>query len=175
MVARFSPQKDHFLLLRALAGLRGLPWELCLVGGGEREEAVRREALRLGLGGRVRFFGERRDVPEILAGAHVFVLASRWEGLPLTVLEAMRAGLPVVAADVGGVREAVAHGETGLLFPRGDAGALRRCLELLIAGPAERARLGAAGYARWQKEFTLERMLKETEAVYRAVLEGGGR
>jgi glycosyltransferase involved in cell wall biosynthesis len=174
MVARFSPQKDHPLLLRALAGLRELPWELWLVGGGEREGAVRREALRLDLGDRVRFFGERRDVPEILAAGHVFVLASRWEGLPLTVLEAMRAGLPVVAADVGGVREAVVHGETGLLFPRGDAGALRRCLELLIASPAERVRLGAAGRARWEKEFTLERMLKETEAVYRAVLEGGG-
>ena len=175
MVARFAAQKDHALVLRALAGLGELEWELWLVGGGELEEKARREAESLGLGGRVRFFGVRHDVPELLAQCHVFVLASNWEGLPLTILEAMRAGLPVVASDVGGVREAVADGETGFVVPRGDEVFLRERLRLLLASPELRARMGAAGYARWRQQFTLERMLARTQAVYREVLEASRR
>lgn len=171
MVARFSPPKDHFLLLEALAGLVDLDWELWLVGGGELQQRARAEARRLGLCGRVRFLGVRHDVPQLLSRCHLFVLASRWEGLPLTVLEAMRAGLPVVASDVGGVSEAVVEGKTGFLVPRGDVLAMRERLRLLIQDPGLRARFGAAGRDRWEKKFRLERMLKETEAVYREVLE----
>ncbi|MGQ9532872.1 MAG: glycosyltransferase family 4 protein [Desulfotomaculales bacterium] len=175
MVARFEAPKDHLLLFRALSGLAAPDWELWLAGDGRLEEKARREAARLGLGDRVRFLGPRRDVPELLARCHVFVLTSHWEGLPLTVLEAMRAGLPVVASDVGGVREAVADGETGFLVPRGAVTRLRERLRLLLEDPALRARLGAAGYARWRERFTLDRMLRETEAVYREVLDRAGQ
>ncbi|WP_353512403.1 glycosyltransferase, partial [Thermus sp. LT1-2-5] len=86
MVARFAPQKDHALLLQALAGLRDLPWTLDLVGDGPLLARVRVLADGLGLASRVRFLGRRLDVDRILAEAQIFVLVSNWEGLPLVVL-----------------------------------------------------------------------------------------
>lgn len=173
MVARFSPPKDPFLLLRALAGLKGCTWELWFVGGGELEELAREESTRLGLGDRVCFLGTRRDVAELLARCHIFVLISNWEGLPLTVLEAMRAGLPVVASDVGGVGEAVVDGVTGFLVPRGDVRLLRERLKVLLENPELRARMGAAGYERFRKHFTVDRMVARTKEVYYEVLSSG--
>ncbi|GAA6747090.1 glycosyltransferase family 4 protein [Thermus brockianus] len=173
MVGRFAPQKDHALLLRALAGLRGLPWRLDLVGQGSLLPEVRALAERLGLGERVRFLGKRLDVDRILADAQVFVLASNWEGLPLSVLEAMRAGLPVVASDVGGVREAVLEGRTGYLVPRGDEGLLRERLALLLQDPHLRVALGSEGRRRYETHFTLERMLSQVWATYEELLAGG--
>lgn len=173
MVARFSPPKDPFLLLHALAGLKDNSWELWFVGGGELEEKAKAESTRLGLGDRVRFLGARRDVAELLARCHVFVLASNWEGLPLTVLEAMRAGLPVVASAVGGVGEAVIDGVTGFLVPRGDAGLLRGRLKVLLENPELRARMGAAGYERFRKNFMVDRMVARTKEVYYEVLSSG--
>ncbi|HEY8416038.1 MAG TPA: glycosyltransferase family 4 protein [Thermaerobacter sp.] len=122
MVARFEEPKDHATLLRALARVRS-PWQLELVGDGPRRPAVRALARELGLSGRVRFHGARGDVARVLAGAQVFALSTRREGLPLAILEAMRAGLPVVASGVGGVPEAVADGETGFVAEPGDAAA----------------------------------------------------
>ena len=116
------------------------------------------------------FWGTRDDVPELLAGSQVFVLPTKWEGFPISILEAMRAGLPVIASDVGGVREAVGEGETGFLVPRGDAATLRARLEMLLKQPDLRARLGAAGRRRYEARFGLERMLKKTRAVYDEVL-----
>lgn len=170
MVARFDPPKDQAMLLEALARLDGWAWSLDFVGDGPRLEAARARAARLGLADRVRFLGDRRDVAERLAEAQVFVLATNWEGLPRSILEAMRAGLPVVASDVGGVREAVADGETGFLVPRGDAEALRDRLARLLADPALRRRMGEAGRRRYEAEFTFERMFEQTLAVYEAVL-----
>ena len=88
---------------------------------------------RLGIGDRVRLVGERRDVPELLAGADVFVLSSASEGMPVSVLEAMAAGLPVVASRVGGVPELVVDGETGLLVEPGDPDELAAALGRLLA------------------------------------------
>jgi glycosyltransferase involved in cell wall biosynthesis len=166
MVARFQDQKDHGLLLAALAGLSGTPWELDLIGDGPLQGAVEEQAKRLGLGDRVRFLGLRRDVAECLARCQLFVLASRWEGFPYTILEAMRAGLPVVASDVGGVREAVVHGETGFLVPRGDPAVLRQRVAEMLASPELRRHCGAAGRRRFEADFTFERMLDKTAAVY---------
>lgn len=170
MVARFGAQKDHATLLRALRELRDLPWSLDFIGGGAGREAIERLARFEGLTERVRFLGPRPDVAELLAQAQIFVLASHWEGLPRSILEAMRAGLPVVASDVGGVREAVDHGKTGLLVPRGDVGALRAALEQLLMQPETRRRMGTAGRARYEAHFTFDRMLAETLQVYEAVL-----
>ncbi|PTQ53820.1 MAG: Exopolysaccharide biosynthesis glycosyltransferase EpsF [Hydrogenibacillus schlegelii] len=170
MVARFAPPKDHTLLLRALSGLRDLPWSLDLVGDGPLLLEVRALADGLGLEGRVRFLGTRRDVAQILASAQVFVLASRWEGLPLSILEAMRAGLPVVATDVGGVREAVIDGRTGYLIPRGDQERLQERLKQLILNHELRAQMGTAGRRRYEKHFTIERMVEKTLAVYEDVV-----
>lgn len=175
MVARFSPQKDHALVLRALAGLRTLPWQLEFIGDGPLRPACEQLTRQLQLNDRVYFLGEHRNVAERLARAHIFVLASNYEGFPLSILEAMRAALPVVAADVSGVRESVQHGETGLLFPRGNVAALRACLQTLMVHPAMRQSMGQAGRKRYKAYFTLDHMLTDTEQVYQEVFAKSAR
>lgn len=168
MVARFAPPKDHTTLLAAVSRIEDL--DMVLVGDGPQRAAVEREVAQRGLTGRVQVLGSLPDVAPVLAQAHVFVLCSRWEGLPLTILEAMRAGLPVVASDVGGIREAVVEGQTGFLVPTGNVEALERRLRTLVANPELRQKLGTAGRRRYEEAFRLERMVAETLAVYRGVL-----
>jgi glycosyltransferase involved in cell wall biosynthesis len=174
-VARFEPPKDHAALLEALAALRDLEWELRLVGDGPLEERVRSLAAELGIAGKVRFSGYLADPVEELARAQLFVLSSRSEAFPRSVLEAMRAGLPVVASDVGGVSEAVDNEVNGLLVPRGDVAALAKASAQLIMDNSRRIRMGEAGRRRYEAEFRLERMVDRTAAVYRAVLERNGK
>src|SRR5699024_6423825 len=106
-------------------------WSLDLIGDGPLKDAIATLATDLGLWERIRFLGQRHDVAEHLARAQVFLLLSNWEGLPLSILEAMRAGLPVIASDVGGCNEAVVDGETGFVVQRGDVDALRERLTQL--------------------------------------------
>ena len=167
MVARFVAVKEHELLIRALSRVEG-DYHLDLVGDGPLRAQAESQARCLN--GRVTFHGERADVPELLAQEHIAVLASKWEGLPLTVLESMRAGLPVVASHVGGVAEAVTHRVNGLLTPVGDEESLRQSLQLLVADPDLRARMGAEGRRRYERDFTLQRMLARTTAVYHSAL-----
>jgi glycosyltransferase involved in cell wall biosynthesis len=175
MVARFGPQKDHPTLLAALAGLRDYAWEMDLIGDGPLLEQTKRLAAELGLAGRVRFLGQRTDVDRLLAAAQVSLLASNWEGFPLSILEAMRAGLPVIASSVGGVAESVSDGETGYLVPRGDVDALRENIRRLLTDRTLRVRLGASGRLRFQRHFTLARSVEKTLAVYRDVLAANGK
>ncbi len=174
MVARYGAQKDHPTLLRALADLRHHPWELDLIGDGPSMGQTEALATELGLAGRVRFLGQRSDVDRILAGAQVSLLITNWEGFPLSILEAMRAGLPVVASSVGGVPESVRDGESGYLIPRADVPHLRDRIERLLTDPALRARLGAAGRARFVRDFTLSASVARTLGVYRAALTDAG-
>jgi glycosyltransferase involved in cell wall biosynthesis len=174
MVARYGAQKDHPTLLRALADLRQHPWELDLIGDGPSMGQTEALATELGLAGRVRFLGQRTDVDRILAAAQVSLLVTNWEGFPLSILEAMRAGLPVVASSVGGVAESVRDGESGYLIPRADVPHLRDRIERLLTDPALRARLGAAGRARFVRDFTLSASVARTLGVYRAALTDAG-
>ncbi len=169
MVARFAAQKAHNCLLRALQDLQG-NFDLWLIGDGPDIEQARANSVRLGVSDRVVFMGARNDVPELLAKAHIFVLASNYEGLPISILEAMRAGLPVVASDVGGVGESVCDGENGFLVPRGDVLTLRERLQRLISNETLRAKMGAASRRRYVEEFTSEQMVSKTLAVYKKVL-----
>ena len=171
MVARFERQKDHATLLRALARLEGRPWLLGLVGDGPRTADARRLARDLGIDGRVRFLGYRDDVAEVLSDTHLFALASRWEGFPRSILEAMRAGLPVVASDVGGVDEAVVEGETGYLVEPEAPGPMAGRLAAMIGDPARRERMGLAGRSRYEDRFTFDRMFERTRAIYEEVVE----
>jgi glycosyltransferase involved in cell wall biosynthesis len=171
VVARCAPQKDQALLLRALAAIDS-PARAVFVGDGETRAALEAEACRLNLSHRVEFLGERRDVAQILAASHIFALPTRWEGLPLSILEAMRAGLPVIASNVGGVAEAVADSKTGFLVPGGDEPRFRTRLRELMESPTLRYRLGAAGRKRYETDFTLESMLLKTFAVYKEILYG---
>jgi len=166
MVARFASQKDHALLLQAVSSI-DQPLEVLFVGDGPTCPPLRAEAERLGISDRVRFLGERKDVAEILAASHIFALPTKWEGFPLSILEGMRAGLPVLASDVGGIAEAVVDGETGFLAPAGDLPAFRARLLSLVESPAVRRRMGEAGRARYEEHFTAQVMLRQTLEVYR--------
>ena len=172
MVARFEPQKDHTTALNALASVRDLPWEVEFIGDGPLLGPAKEMAGRLGLAERVHFAGARRDVAERLAAAQLFILISNWEGFPRSILEAMRAQLPVVASDVGGTRESVVDQTTGFLIARGDAETLAARLRLLLSDSALRAKMGAAARARYEQHFTAQRMFQRTLEVYETVLRG---
>jgi glycosyltransferase involved in cell wall biosynthesis len=134
-----------------LAAMRDVPAELWVVG--ERLESDHGEDLEpyfaaCGLGGRLRRLGYRADVEAVLAASDIFALPSHFEGLPMSVIEAMLCGLPVVATDIRGPREQVVEGETGLLVPPAEVAPLAAALRSLALDGAARARLGAAGRAR---------------------------
>ena len=176
MVARLGAQKDHPTLLRALAGLTDRPWQLDLIGEGPLQDDMRALATTLGIADRVRFLGQRLDVDRLLAEAQLALLVTNWEGFPLSILEAMRAGLPVVATAVGGIDEAVNDGVTGYLVPRAGVDLLRDRIERLLDSPALRSQMGAAGRTRFEQEFRLEHTVTRTLAVYKDVLaEASGR
>jgi glycosyltransferase involved in cell wall biosynthesis len=170
MTARMAEPKDHPTLLTALSGLKHLEWTLDLIGDGPLEDGLRRRAEELGIANRVRFLGFCEDAAVRIAAAQVFVLASRFEAFPYSILEAMRAGLPVVASHVGGIPEAVVPGRTGLLAPVGDVEVLRRCLANLIVNPGLRQQLGDRGRERYLEHFTLDRMFARTLGIYQDVL-----
>lgn len=167
-VARFSAQKDQALLIDALAGVAE-PWRLMLVGDGPLLESVRRHAADAGVADRCDFLGSRDDVHGILSESDIFVLPSNWEGFPITILEAMRSGLPVIASDVGGVREAVVDDETGYLVARGDRAALADALRRTIVDEELRLKLGKAGRDRFLNEFVDAKMYEAVGEVYRRV------
>ena len=170
-VGRFAPPKNHALLIEAFAQTRAdTPLYLLLVGGGELENAVREQVAALGLQGRVRFLGVRADVADILRASDVFVLSSRWEGNPMSVMEAMAAGLPVVSTAVGGVPELVREGETGLLVPSEDAGALAQALQALVDDPAHRQAMGAAARRHAVARFDIRHTVRRYEQLYEKLL-----
>jgi glycosyltransferase involved in cell wall biosynthesis len=172
MVARFEGQKDHGTLLHALSGLLPIEWELLLVGDGEREAQVWAQIDSLSLAGRVQILPAETDVNSLLMSAQIFVLTTNFEALPISILEAMRAGVPVVATDVGGIAESVRDRETGLLVERGDVPGLRDALARLIHEPAFRADLGKAGRRLYAAQFTSQAMVTRTVEVYqRAIAE----
>ena len=174
MVSRFARQKDHATLIHALALLRdrGLTPALHLAGAGSERllRQARVLAERLGLNAQVRFLGNVSNLPERLAATQVFVLSTRWEGMPLALVEAMAAGCACVATDVVGVREVIDQGRTGLLVPPGDATALADALQQVLLDPAMAARLGAAARAQALKAHGHELMWQR----YRALLMNGG-
>lgn len=168
VVARLEQQKGHSTLLRAAAHLPGMVF--AFAGTGAEQATLQREAAMLGITDRVLFLGHRTDVPDLLAAADVFVLASSNEGLPLALLEATAAGIPVVASDIGGNRDVVTDGATGLLVPAGDSHALAGAINRLVQDPAFARRLGAAGAARFEERYTAAAMARGVERVYREVL-----
>jgi glycosyltransferase involved in cell wall biosynthesis len=169
-VGRLRAPKDFLTLVRAAATLEPGSFRLRIAGDGPDHERLVEEIDRLGLAAAVDLLGTQPDVDALLEAADVFVLSSTSEGLPMSVLEAMAAGLPVVASAVGGVPELV-DGETGALVPPADPGALAAALARLGAEPRLRARLGAAGRRRAEAEFGLADFHRAHLAVYRAALD----
>jgi glycosyltransferase involved in cell wall biosynthesis len=171
-VARLNEVKDQPTLLAAsrLVADAHPAFHLDLVGDGEQREALERQVDALGLRAHVTFHGFSDDVTPYLDAADLFVLSSTSEGIALTLLEAMAAGLPVVATDVGGNREVVQDGMTGFLVPARDPAALARAMRALLEDPTRAAGMGANGRARVVEEFALDRTAAAYDALYRRLL-----
>ncbi|MGH3794573.1 MAG: glycosyltransferase [Pseudonocardiaceae bacterium] len=158
IVARLSAQKAHHVLFEAIARLtpRHPRLRLVVVGEGARAAELVSLADELGIADRVHFTGVRRDVVGLLPGFDVTCLSSVHEGAPIVVIESMAAGVPIVATDCGAVRDMVTDGDEGFLVPVGDAGALADRLARLAADPALRARQGALGRSRAERDHRIE-------------------
>ena len=167
MVARFDRQKDHATLIEAFSDIDA---ELILVGDGPSLNKTRRRVEQLGITERVKFLGFRQDVARILAGVQIYTLISHWEGLPCTIIEAMRAGLPTIASDVGGVKEIVIDQQTGYVIPRGDVTALRKKLNYLVSNEAARISMGIMARQKYESNLTFDRMYNKTLTVYREAI-----
>lgn len=170
-VGSLEPRKGQHVLLDALAALgRAAPRPTALfVGDGPDRAALEAHSARLGLSGHVRFLGWREDVHDLLSASDMLVLASTGqEALPYAVLEAMSHGLPVIATDVGGVREMLRHDETGVVIPPGSADALAKAIEWLCQSGRDRSRLGQNARKHQQKAFSVDRMTAEMAAMYEA-------
>ena len=171
-VARLSPVKDQGTMLVAFRHvLEEIPdARLMLAGDGPCAIKLQEQAAKLGLNGHVDFLGRCSNIPEVLKQMSIFTLSSTTEGLPMTVLEAMAAGLPIVATDVGGNRELVQPPQCGLLVPARDASALSRAYIDLLRDPQRRAQMGAASRARAVQYFSIDHMLAEYKKLYDRLL-----
>jgi glycosyltransferase involved in cell wall biosynthesis len=169
-VGRLKRPKDFATLVLAVARLKRLPFRLQIVGDGPDRDEIRAAVAAAGLEDRVELLGERHDVPELLAEADVFVLSSRSEGLPIALLEAMAHGLPVVASDVGGISEALVHGDSGLLVPPADPAALADALGALLTDAELRERLGMSARIRCETSFELEGWREAHLRLYESLL-----
>ena len=173
-VGRFAPVKNHEMLATAFAQLCSMgdcPVELWLVGDGELCETVRHQVRAMGVGDCVRFLGRRSDIGDLLRAADVFVFPSRWEGNPLSVMEAMATGLPVIATAVGGVPELVEDGVSGILIPNEDRDALVAAMQLLVQQPDLRAQMGQAARCRAVERFDIRQTVRAYEALYEEILQ----
>jgi glycosyltransferase involved in cell wall biosynthesis len=170
-VGNLTAKKDHATLFDAVATL--VPehprLRLVLVGTGPLEEDLRARSRALGLDRHVELTGMRDDVLALLPGFDVFTLSSRYEGLPISLLEAMAAGLPCVVTSVGGVPEVVTDLEEGFLVPPGDPSALAAALGKLLTDPSVRSEMGARAAERAQ-QFDIGRAVAQTQRVYERVL-----
>lgn len=173
--ARLNPIKGHDVLLAAAAELRRrgrTGFQVRLIGDGPVRPSLEALAASFGLGDTVGFLGTRHDLPEQLQDLDVFVLPSHREGRPLSIMEALAAGLPVVATAVGSVPGLVRDGETGLLVEPGDPAALADAMETMLLDASFRQRAAAAARIAAVSEFSLRRMVHEYARFYRGVFAG---
>ncbi len=168
MVAQLRPAKRHDLLIQASAALvdKFPQLRLLIVGQGEMEEASKRMANDLGINKHVYFAGYRNDARRLLHGMDIFALPSDVEGEPISLLEAMDAGLPVVAARTGGIPEIVENGKSGLIFTPGKLNELQDLLHELLSDEYKRETLGRAAQQRIQERFSAQRMTQEFQELY---------
>jgi glycosyltransferase involved in cell wall biosynthesis len=171
-VGRLMVQKNQALLIDAFAsGPARLPdTHLLIIGDGQLRPMLEDRVTGHGLDARVHFLGVRSDIPDALGAADVFVLSSDWEGNPLSVMEAMSAGMPVISTAVGGVPELVQHGATGLLVGQGDTDELALAMTALAHAPDRRASMGTAAGECAAKRFDVEIMTHSYEALYEQLL-----
>jgi glycosyltransferase involved in cell wall biosynthesis len=176
IIARLTEQKAHRCLFDAMASTAKLErLHVIVVGDGDLREDLRARVERLGLSARVHFLGARRDLGNLLAAIDLFVMPSLWEGLPLSMVLAMGAGLPVVATRVAGIPEVVQDGVTGLLVPAADVTALGSAMATLVSDPSYGRTLGAAAAAFVRPRFGVDRYVESVTGVYDRLLAEAGR
>jgi glycosyltransferase involved in cell wall biosynthesis len=173
VVANLRPEKGHTTLLNAVPSvIRRFPQaHFLIVGPDPLNQGERLRAMASELSPHVSFLGDCSEIPELLAALDVFVLPSLSESMPNGVMEAMSAGRPVIASAVGGCKELVVHGETGILVPPKDPEALATQIVRLLEEPAFRARLGSAARLRADSEFDINQAVACLEAIYDELLE----
>jgi glycosyltransferase involved in cell wall biosynthesis len=176
-IGRLTARKGHSVAIDAFPDvLAGVPEaKMVFVGNGELEDEFRSRVSAMGLEDRVIVAGFRRDIPELLAASSALILPSEKECLPLSILEAMAAGLPVVATDVGGISEAVEDGVTGLLIEPRDPGGLARALVRVLGDREEAEAMGRAGLEKARHEFSIEATMTAVFGLYRDLLDRKGR
>ena len=171
IIARLTEQKAHRVLFDAMATTPALAaLHLAVVGDGELREDLRSHAVRAGIGDRVYFLGARRDLGNLLGALDMFVMPSLWEGLPLAMVLAMGAGLPVVASRVAGIPEVVQHEHTGLLVTPGDADELGAAIARLLTAPDFAADLGERARAFVRPRFGVDGYIGSMTALYDRLL-----
>src|SRR5215472_12185151 len=172
-VARFAEQKNHALLLKAFA--QGPSFHpnahLILVGEGVLREQLGEQARNLGLDGQIHFLGLRTDIPDVLAAMDVFVLSSDWEGNPLSMMEAMASGLPIVSTAVGGVPDLIANGREGFLVPPGDVRGFSGAMTFLLRDLETRRSMGTAAARRAKENFDVSKMDRAYEQLYENLID----
>lgn len=169
-VMRLSAPKRPDVLIRAFSAAQLPGCELVIAGDGSQRQAMEQLALQLAPG-RIRFAGNIDDIPALLADSQAFLLASEHEGFPISILEAMRAGLPVIATDLPGIREQLGGGQCGVLVEGNDPQAFARELTRAAIDADRRIVLGQAARARWEAEYGLDQMVRDTWAVYRKAID----
>jgi glycosyltransferase involved in cell wall biosynthesis len=166
-IGRLWQQKDYPTLLQAFQPLANAPARLAIAGRGPLLDELQREAAKLGIASQVKFLGVRHDIAALLGAADGLVLSSAWEGMPNVVMEALAAGTPVVATEVGGVAEVVEAGKSGFLAPAQNPVALSEAMRQLMAlSTEERRQMGMTGHSHVTAQYSLQAMADRWLALY---------
>jgi glycosyltransferase involved in cell wall biosynthesis len=170
-VANLRPEKNHKLLISAFSTVANKIEDvrLLLVGDDCMDQEVHRFAAQSGASDKILFLGRRNDVPELLSLFDIFCLPSIYEGLPLTLLEAMAAGVPVIGADVMGINEVVVNNQNGLLFPSNDEKRLTEMIFMLLSDNPLRNRLAEAGRESVERYYSLDAKVKEYGTLFHSI------
>jgi len=172
-IGRLAQPKDPLLLLKSFNSLSSElkdKTQISIIGEGPKRKELEKFIKESKLEGKIRLFGgiSREKVFEILKKSDIFVLISNWEGFPYTIIEAMSCGLAIIASEVGGIKEAVDN--CGILVQRGDKEEIKNALEKLLKNPSLIREMGQNAQEKVKKEFSLDKMLKETEKVYKSII-----
>ncbi len=168
-VGRLAPEKGHLLLIEALSILRqnGVVFYALMIGDGILKDELIQKTKIQHLEDCISWVGSQNNVPDWLPFFDLFVLPSQWEGISLALLEAMAAGLPVIATSVGGTPEVIKNGETGLLVPPSNPHALAAAIQKMIENPSLSREMGQAGKRHCQQNYDIDRIVKEIDSIYR--------
>lgn len=169
VVATFKEQKGHRYLIEAASLLvNKFPnLQILFLGDGELREGLEEQTKDRDLDETIEFLGTRQDIPDFLSASDMFVLPSLWEGLPMALVEAMASGLPIVATNVSGSKQAILPGKTGLLVPPGDVQELEKAITYLLSNPEIGKQMGAAARLRADEEFSAAKHAQDHLALYR--------